>query len=363
MFEYPANFHQHTTHSDGAGTHAEVIRAGQLAGLRVMIFTDHNIYVPDKEAWHGNLLTLMGIEVNDTAQTPEHSHFLALGVDRDLNEYAADPQKLIDKVNEIGGAGFIAHPFEHPAPAFGEGEFPWKHWDVSGYTGLEIWNYMSEFKSLLSGKTKAVAAAFSPDRFITAPFPETLTHWDSLLNAGRKIVAIGGSDAHAQSYSMGPVTRVVFPYKDLFGAVRTHILTDKVLSEDVPTAKLQVLNALKSGHCFVAYDHIGDTTGFSFTAVNADDQMIFSKDATQSVRQGDEIILGDLNMIALNVTVSARAEIRLLKDGKVVAKNRGVALQFIASSAGVYRVECYKVYKTQWRGWIYSNPIYVKNKK
>ncbi len=358
--EYTANFHQHTVYSDGAGTHSELIRAGQAAGLDVMVFTDHNIYVPDKEGWYDGLLALMGIEVNDITQSPEHSHFLALGVDRDLGKYAATPQALIDKVNDIGGVGFIAHPFERAAPLFGEGKIPWKHWDVQGYTGLELWNYMSEFKSFLTSKPRAIHAAFSPDRFITAPFPETLAHWDNLTRSGQKVVAIGSSDAHGQAYSMGPITRTVFPYKNLFAAVRTHLLMPERLSKDVATAKQQVLDTLRAGHCFVAYDHIGDTTGFSFTAQNADDQMIFSDAATNIAMQGDDIALGNLNMLAFNISVPRRAEIRLIKDGIVVATERGESMQYMASEPGVYRVECYKVWKTKWRGWIFSNPIYVR---
>ena len=49
MHEYTANFHQHTTHSDGARTHEDVIEAGRQADLNVMVFTDHNVYVPDVE--------------------------------------------------------------------------------------------------------------------------------------------------------------------------------------------------------------------------------------------------------------------------------------------------------------------------
>ncbi|MFQ5577196.1 MAG: CehA/McbA family metallohydrolase [Anaerolineae bacterium] len=363
MHEYTANFHQHTLHSDGAGTHKEVISAGNQAGLDVMVFTDHNLYLPGLEGWANNTLALMGIEVNDTTQIPEHSHYLCLGVDRDLNDHAADPQALINAVNDCGGAGFIAHPFERAAPLFGEGEIPWKHWQVSGYTGLEIWNYMSEFKSFLSSKARAVHAAFYPDRYITAPFPETLAQWDNLMWQGQKVVAIGGSDAHANTYSLGPLSRTVFPYRDLFRAVRTHLLLSEPLSRQVATAKQQVLNALRRGHCFVAYDHIGDTTGFRFTATNTDGQLIFAAGAgvtTDEAIQGDELSLGGLKLLQLNVTTPLRAEIRLLKDGQIIAQRRGQTLSHLASEPGVYRVECYRVFKTRWRGWIYSNPIYVR---
>ncbi len=156
MYEYTANFHQHTTTSDGAGTHEEVIRAGAEANLDVMVFTDHNVYVPGIEGWYDETLVLMGIEVNDTSLEREINHSLCLGVDRDLNEYETDPQALIKAVNDCGGAGFIAHPFERPAPSFGYDIYPWLNWEVQGYTGLEIWNYMSETKSHATGRLQAM---------------------------------------------------------------------------------------------------------------------------------------------------------------------------------------------------------------
>jgi hypothetical protein len=360
-FEYNANFHQHTTASDGAGTHQEVMEAGVQAGLNVMIFTDHNIYIPGQEGWYGPMLVLMGIEVNDTRLVPECNHYLCLGVNRDLSDYAPDPQALINAVNEDGGVGFIAHPFERAAPKFGEGAIPWHHWTVNGYAGLEIWNYMSEFKSLLSGRFKAVRAAFEPDNFITAPFPETLAKWDELTRTGQKVVAIGNSDAHAQTYKLGPLSRVLFPYRDLFSAVRTHLLLNEPLSRNGEEAKSQVLEALRHGHCFVAYDHIGDTTGFRFSAIDAESKILFTTTTTEPyASQGDEISFGALKMIELTISTPQRAEIRLLKDGQVIATVRSTQLSHIATEPGVYRVECYRVFKTRWRGWIYSNPIYIR---
>lgn len=346
MHEYTANFHQHTTSSDGAATHKEVIQAGIRAGIDVMIFTDHNVYVPGREGWHQDTLALMGIEVHNVNDLPEHSHYLCLGVDRDLNHLVDQPQALIDAVNRHGGAGFIAHPFERPAHLFGEGEIPWRHWQVKGYTGLELWNYMSEFKSHLDSKPKAILAAFFPEYFITAPFPETLARWDALTGAGQRVVAIGNSDVHGLTYSMGPLSRTVFPYEYLFKAIRTHLLTEEPLSKDVERAKQQVLDALRRGHCFVANDLVGDSSGFRFAAIEAE------------AIQGDEIEAGEVK--ELQAVTPLRAEIRLLKDGVVIAGERGQSLRFHASAPGVYRVECYRAHRGKWRGWIYSNPIYVR---
>jgi len=133
------------------------------------------------------------------------------------------------------------------------------------------------------------------------------------------------------------------------------------LAKKVSRARQQVLDALRQGHCFVAYDLIGDTTGFRFTAAGAEGQILFTPvEPANQAGQGDEISLGALKLLQLAVSTPGRAEIRLLKDGVIVAQSRGQSLTYIASTPGVYRVECYKVYKTRWRGWIYSNPIYVR---
>ena len=61
------------------------------------------------------------------------------------------------------------------------------------------------------------------------------------------------------------------------------------------------------------------------------------------------------------VEAPARADIRLLRNGKVVAQElNALQLHYVTPDAGVYRVE---VWRQRWgkpRGWIFSNPIYVR---
>ncbi|MGI6553209.1 MAG: hypothetical protein ACOX37_09430 [Bacillota bacterium] len=45
------------------------------------------------------------------------------------------------------GLGFIAHPHEKGSKLVLDGDFfPWVDWEVDGYTGIEIWNYSSQFR-------------------------------------------------------------------------------------------------------------------------------------------------------------------------------------------------------------------------
>ncbi len=64
--------------------------------------------------------------------------------------------------------------------------------------------------------------------------------------------------------------------------------------------------------------------------------------------------------IYFRVEVPLIGEIRLLRNGQVLAHQRARQLEYFSAEPGVYRVE---VWRQRWgrpRGWIFSNPIYVR---
>ena len=355
LFEIVGNFHVHTDHSDGTGTHQEVARAAAQAGLDVIVFTDHNRRVAGQEGWYihpetgKQVLLLMGEEVHAPGRS-SMNHYLCLGVDQELRQHAPRPQDLINAVNRNAGVGFIAHPIERPASAslYHEAEIPWTDWEVNGFTGIELWNYMSEFKGFVTSSSAAVFAAFFPSTQISGPLLETLALWDSLLGNGQRVVAIGGADAHANVYSLGPIKRSVFPYQYLFRAVNTHLLLDTPLSDDLIMAKSQVLDALRAGQAFVAYDLAGTSRGFRFTATCQEG----------NASMGDEIRTN--GPVALRVRSPLPAVLRLLKDGEMIVQAWGQELVYEANEPGVYRVEAYHRYRLKRRGWVFTNPIYIR---
>ena len=362
-FEVVGNFHVHTVCSDGTGTHQQIAQAAAEAGLDVLMYTDHNLRTEGVAGWYVHpksgrrVLLLMGEEVHDEAREPSSvNHYLSLGAEREVNTYAAQAQAVIDAVNRYGGVGFIAHPFERPLPIFDEtSAFPWVDWQVSGYAGIELWNYLTEFKSGLSSQGVAVLAVFFPDMFINGPFRETLELWDRLLASGQRVVAIGGADAHAQMYRLGPFKKRVFPYRQTFQTINTHLLLQEPLAEDWRTAQSQVLEALRNGHAFVSYRPAGCARGFRFTA----------EGQGGTISMGDEALLK--GPMTLRVRLPLPAHLRLLKDGCQVASVYGRQLTFETDEPGVYRVEAHRSYHWLWaerairrRPWIFSNPIYLR---
>ena len=93
-------------------------------------------------------------------------------------------------------------------------------------------------------KLTAVRLALNPQKFIVGPEPRTLALWDELLAQGKRITAVGNSDAHATPMRMGPFQRIIFPYEFLFRAVNTHILLERPLTGDLTQDKKMILRAI-----------------------------------------------------------------------------------------------------------------------
>jgi len=350
--ERVGNLHIHTLASDGSASHDAVAQAATKAGLDFIIVTDHDVYLPAHQGWKGGVLLLVGQELR-ALESSHGNHLLVIGAQEDLLGHAGDPQHLIDTVAEYGGQSYIAHPIDLASKAARERSFNWDQWSVQGYSGIEIWNYMSEFKSHLDTVGRMLLYVFFPSLAIRGPFASTLSAWDQAL-MHRDVWAIGGSDAHAITYKRGLFKRQVFSYEHLFRMVNTHILVEQQWNGDLAHDAGLVYDALAKGRSFVAYDGLASARGFDFNAVY--------NEATYTI--GESVSLeaeGNGWPVRFEVTIPQRANIRLLRDGLVVAQERSMRLVYTTSEPGVYRVEVYKPYLLHERGWIFSSPIRIKS--
>jgi len=346
IYEVIGNLHVHTTYSDGTASYEEVAQAARRAGLDFVVVTDHNVWVDGLEGYYGSVLMLTGEEVHDPRHLPQANHLLAFDVGTEIAPKASDTQELIDEVNRRGGLGFLAHPYERAGG--GEAPIPWEDFDLSGYHGLEVWNYMSEFKSLARFKLPAVYYAFFPERGIRGPFRETLRQWDQLLSDGKHLTAIGGADAHGMTYSLGPLSRQLFPYEHLFRCVNTHVLTEGMCNGSPDHDKALIYDGIRAGRTWVGYDLMASTYGFRFHA----------RSGTRQVMIGQELVR--TGAAIFEVQVPRGAELCLVCNGQVVTRTSGKMLRYTSAEPGAYRVEAYRRYRFGRRGWIFSSPIYVR---
>ena len=354
LHEYAGNMHNHTPHSDGVLYHDDLAKAALRAGLDFLIVTDHNVWVQGPEGYHTGaggrrVLLLTGEEIHDTELQPEGNHLLVFGARSELAGLAPNPQQLIDAVTAAGGISFLAHPFERAAPILEDAVYSWRSWQVNGYTGLEIWNYMTEFKSLVTSRPMALFYAYNPELGMRGPFPETLKKWDALLASGQRVVAIGNADAHGETYSMGPLSRCIFPYEFLYRAVNTHVLCEQKTSGDVAADEALIYSALREGSCFVGYDQPHPTRGFRFSG----------RSGEQIAIMGAKITLG--GGVTLRADAPRRCNLRLIRHGETVAQAENSAqLTHTVTRPGAYRIEATIRFRARQRGWIFSNPIYVR---
>jgi hypothetical protein len=351
--DYKGVVHVHSSlggHS--TGNFVDIIQAANRNNLSFVVMTEHTSDVMDTSGMtlkgvHSGVLFVGGNEVNTA------SHDRMLLVPGSAEAATADTvltQQVLAGQKARGSLSFIAYPHEFTS------------WDLSDYDGMEVYNlytntkkinyFVTFFDSLWSYRSYA-DLMFT--RFYERPHDE-LKKWDELIAAkNRKVVAIAGNDAHANvGFQLGDrmgkslIGVHLDPYERTFSVVRNHVLIEK----EKPLTSETLLAGLASGHCYIAFDLFGDSTGFTFSAENSQGGKIM----------GDEIEL--LDGVRLTITTPVPARVLLIKDGQVIRDEDGLSRkEFPIAERGVYRVE---VYLTQLgalvkgKPWIISNPIYIR---
>ena len=256
------------------------------------------------------------------------------------------PQTYLDRVQAAGGISFIAHPDHEGAPLFHVKHYPWTDWSVTGYTGMGIWDFMTDWQNGLTGYLPAALSYLFPTIFLTGPSPTTLARWDRLTQE-RRLVGIGELDNHDSLVRIGRMNLAVFPFERVFRILRTHILTHGALSgnsrADIPV----LLDALRNGRAYVALDHLCSSSGFS----------VLLTEEGRCATMGDRFILR--RSADLRVSVPHEASIRIVRNGAVFHQARGRDISVPVCEPGVYRIEADLRVRGRRRPWIFSNPLYI----
>lgn len=344
--QYAGVIHVHSTFSDGSRPIPEIAQiANELGDIRFLLITDHNTLRGKREGfegWYGRVLVGIGNEINDK---DDRNHYLAFDVDEEFGP-AYSAEEYVRRVHELGGLGFIAHPDESRQHIRAYPPYPWTLWNSQYFDGIEIWNQMSEWMEGLTHFNK-FWRILHPRRSIVSPKAQTLQRWDA-LNQKRKVVGIGGVDAHGFVHRLaGPLAIRVFRYKVSFKTIRTHILTQKVIAPGVAAREAlgHVYQALRSGRCFFAHRYLGDASDFRFYARNEHGLALM----------GDTLpFTPDTDLV---VHIPKKAQVRLIFNGKEYARETGKDVVFHAQHSGVYRVEV----TVKKRPWIFSNHVRLEN--
>jgi predicted metal-dependent phosphoesterase TrpH len=161
------DLHCHTLHSDGDSWPAEMLARAVGRGLEFLGVTDHNQvgHQADYARVEGEHLPIVlpGVEV-----TTYGGHWNAWGTDK-WWEFREPESEAVSRAMRAATASGAVVSINHPKP-YGP---PWEYPDAVGYHAVEVWNGAWE-------RLNHVALAW----------------WEQQLRAGRRLVALGGSDLH-----------------------------------------------------------------------------------------------------------------------------------------------------------------------
>jgi len=317
-------------------------------GLDYVVITEHTANLLDTAALtlNGTYEGTLFVGGNEVDTHSDDRLLLIPGTHEAYLRRNMETPEFLPPFQKEGRLAFVAYP-----------ENRFHSWDTANVDGIEVFNLSTtarEVNYVLFIFDMLWAYRNHSDLTLATHLSrpdENLKKYDQAAKT-RRLTLFAGSDAHSNIglHLLGDETGKKFvglkfdKYADVFRVVRTHVL----LENGKNLTRETLLEALKQGHCYVGFDVLGDTKGFSFSA--------------GWKIQGDEVKLADAP--ALNVNVPVDARIVLLKDGHQVSEATSArTLMFTPKEPGSYRVEVFldSLGKPFDRlPWIMSNPIYVR---
>jgi hypothetical protein len=299
-----------------------------------------------RAGWEGRrdgLFVLVGYEHEDDRQL---NHYIAFGTDK-IAKGLTEPQEYIDRINQLGGVGFLAHPAENRSAIKSLPPYSWTKWDVTGFDGIEIWNQFSDWMEhvgSLKNLPRLLLRLHFPNHFLRSAPKELLDRWDR-MNRARFVGGIGGVDAHTHKITRGPFSCVLFPIEEELRGVRTHLFVDAAKWADGKKAGRVLIDAMRDGRGFISNFAQGDARGCK----------IFLSGSGGEIEYPGRPQNNPALPATINVELTQKAKIKLLRNGKVIHSASSNKAAWPITEPGAYRIEAHRGRNT----WIYSNPFPV----
>jgi hypothetical protein len=128
--QYKANYHTHTTNSDGSQSPSTVINEYGSKGYKILSLTDHNYTT---WSWPHNNYNLLAIKGNEYSSSHHMNAFL------NFSNNSGTLENGIPHVQSHGGISMINHPGRYRSPSEWSWYIPWFR-DYSSAVALEVIN-------------------------------------------------------------------------------------------------------------------------------------------------------------------------------------------------------------------------------
>jgi len=358
----PGVLHVHSTRSDGRGTVDDIARAAAGAGLKFVVVTDHGdgTRAPDPPSYRDGVLCLDAVEISTAG-----GHYIALGMPKAPYPLGGEARDVVEDVKRLGGFGIAAHPDSPKA------ELSWREWsapfDAIEFVNLDTsWRQQiaPAFQNRVTLPTRILARRmlsypFRPAESIASLIQPTriLDQWADLASR-RRVVIIGGADAHAQiglkladSAETGRPSIPIPTYDSSFRTMSVRVQPERALTGDAVSDATLVLAAIRAGHLYTALDGVAGPPVFELTATNS----------AGTAREGDQLPTGGPVTLRVRSNAPPAFSTAIWNGAALLSGDhheRDVSVT-APSGAGVYRVEIRSTGQTPSVPWVTSNPIYV----
>ncbi len=269
---YKGDLHCHTFHSDGTPSPTEVVREAERLGLDFLAITDHSTFTQEIDliSIETDVILIPGCEVT----TPQ-GHWNIWGDGGWIESRVMSEADVNATYQEALRQGYLTS-LNHPRP---EGP-PWRFPNTHGNQCVEVWNGVWEDNNDIC-----------------------LGFWEKKINAGQRLVAVGGSDCHQlHTPGEGPLAQP----------------TTYIRCEGAPSA-VGLLNGIRAGHVFI-------------TASPEGPQLYLTSGGAE---MGDSVTCPTSGRISIAVRVVDGDGAQL----EVWTSARQVAAQMVAGSASTYHFD------------------------
>jgi hypothetical protein len=180
---------------------------------------------------------------------------------------------------------------------------------------------------------------------------ENFRGWDKACQR-QKLCGVIGNNAHQNlglllrtASGQRLLTILVDPYSVSFTFMSNHVM----IPRNTEVGEEAVLAGLRNGSAYMAFEGLGDSTGFSFHAVSSG----------QILPMGSEADVG----AELVFQAPRPSRFRLVRSGTVYRELEGSSFRLLTTDPGTYRVEVRLLNPPPLlrdKPWILSNPIYIR---
>lgn len=395
--EYRGVMHSHSEVShDSLVEFPHIVEAMHKAKCQFILMSDHVVdgkadYSLGWKGMHDGVLFVRGFEMNNG--------FMPWGLpDGTVLDAKESPPLLAKRIHDLGGVICIAHA-----------EI-WRDWDIPEIDGMEIYNIHTDMMDDMADPRARLEAVKDVllnmhsfgDQTLRSLYdftvPLMLTYkWDQ-MNRHRHLTAIAANDCHQNvgirgiytgrdtfmlidtghdepkhkvwEHTLNPITRFLLktcfgslsPEKELFRIdldpyerssrfVNTHLLA-KELTEPA------LLDALRAGRAFVAFNMLADASGFAYVAQ----------------ANGQQVTMGESIPLAPGLKLLAEAPLAcrftLMRDGLPVTSQDGKTFEYAVTEPGKYRIQANlkmpgemaltgESFANNMATWILTNPIEI----